>query len=332
MTRGGRMYLSVEITTFNRKEILRLVLQRMSLQTLPVEEFEVVVSDDGSTDGTIEMVRDFAATAPYPLALLARNHQGCGMTHNRGIEICRGEIILMIADDILPTPHLLAEHAAAHRLHPQAEIGVVGGLVQSPDLPPTPFQQYWDRLLNKLFPKEQGEVDHRNFWVNNLSFKKAFMLKHGMFKDWPPASHEDVELGYRLEKNGMRLLFKPQALAYHHHPETIDSISRRAYTQGYNWHHFESHVPEPWVRHKAGHFTREDDLTVRLRFHCRQTLRALLFNRLTVPSLAVPLVRRASLAPGPLSLFIPLCVGKIASHYFHKGLREFRLGRPYRFP
>ena len=59
------------------------------------------------------------------------------------------------------------------------------------------------------------------------------MLSHGMFLDWPPAAQEDLELGNRLKRNGMRLIHNVQALGFHHHPVTLQSVARRAYTQGF---------------------------------------------------------------------------------------------------
>lgn len=324
------MFISVEISSYNRWYVLKQVLERLEDQSYPADQFEVVVSDDGSDDSTIALISEYAAQAPYTLTLVVNVHAGCGATHNSGILRARGDIVLMIADDILPTRRLLEEHARMHDIHPDPAVGIVGRLEQSPALAQTVFQKSWNRLLNARFPRNRTELDYREFWVNNLSFKKDFMLRHGMFRVWPPASHEDVELGYRLQTQGMRLIFCDAALAFHHHPETIDSLACRSYLQGYNWSLFEAHVPERWVRARSGNFVWGDGIAARLRFSVRLVVRSVLFNRLTVSRLWMPLIRRAETCAW-LTPFVPPSVGKVAAYYFRKGIVDSRRGTPYRF-
>lgn len=325
------MFISVEISSYNRWETLRLVLDGLTKQTHPLDQFEVVISDDASSDGTFEKAHAYAARAPFAMTLIRNHHAGPGATHNTGIRCARADIVLMIADDILPTPQLLTEHARMHMLHPEASVAVVGRLEQSPQLPQTPLQRTWDGYVNALFPRNRMELDYRDFWVNNLSFKKAFMLRHGMFREWPPASHEDLELGYRLQRNGMRLLFCHEALAYHHHPETIDSISRRSYAQGYNWHFFESEVLEAWVRARSGRFSAGDSMGTRARFWTRRLVQLMFFNCVTVPLLLVPLIRRSARTTW-LGSLIPLFLGRVAGYYFRIGVRDRGRGAATRLP
>jgi glycosyltransferase involved in cell wall biosynthesis len=324
-----QLFLSVEISSYNRGHILQLVLERLARQTYPANRFEVIVSDDGSTDGTPEWIAEYVARAPYHLELVRNDHAGCGNTHNNGILRARGDVVLMIADDVLPSPRLLEEHSRMHERNPDPAVGVVGRLEQSPLLTPTPFQTTWNRIVNSIFPRNRIELDYRDFWVNNLSFKKAFMVANGMFRSWPAASHEDLELGYRLQQGGMRLLFCDEALAYHHHPETIDSVARRSYAQGYQWQLFEAHVPEAWVRARSGNFLPGDSAAARWRFRARLFARTVLFNRATI-ALAVPLIRKSD-AHAWLAPVVDMCTAKVSSYYFRKGLVDRRRGLPFRY-
>jgi GT2 family glycosyltransferase len=315
--------LSVEISTYNRKETLRRVLDGLARQTCPPDLFEVVVADDGSSDGTAEMVESLRPSLPYEVRFVGHRHCGPGATHNLGIRSARGGIVLMLADDILPRPELIREHLQAHDRHPSPAVAVVGRLVQSPELPQTSFQRAWDSILGALFPKEGATLDYRNFWVSHLSFKREFMLTHGMFREWPAASHEDLELGYRLQRQGMTLLFNPAAVGYHHHPETIESIAARAYEHGRNWYHLESAVDDLWVRVKSGTVRPADGLSLYLRVQLAHRLGSLLLNRLTVPLLVVPLTRQAERTKA-LAFLVPFLAGKIAGYHFRRGLRDSR--------
>jgi hypothetical protein len=319
------MSVSVEITTFNNKELLKKVLERLALQTYPASKFEVVVSDDGSTDGLPEAVESMRESLPYAIRVLRNGHSGPATAHNRGILACDGEIVVMLASDILAAPELLEGHLQVHLEQPDEHVVVAGRLVQSPELPATVLQKSWNVLLNRLFSKEKADLRHGCFFVSNLSFKKRFMTRYGMFCEMPPASQEDLELGYRLRQQGMKLVKSPRALGFHHHPVTLASVARRAYTQGYHWHFFEEKVPEPWVRSRSGHLSPGDGLALYLRSQLKHALRRCLINEVTVSMLMIPLIEAAERLR-LLEPVVPLLAGKVSTHYFYQGLRDYENG------
>ncbi len=317
------MKLSVEISTYNRKEVLRLVLEGLARQTYPSDQFEVVVSDDGSTDGTPEMIQRMRETVPYALRLVGNKHQGCGHTHNAGILAAAGHIVLMLADDILPVPRLLEEHMRDHAEHSDSSVAIVGRLKQSENLPQTIFQKGWDRVIKGLFPVNGKEMDYTNFWVSNLSFKKDFMIRHGMFLDLPAGSHEDLELGHRLQRSGMRLMFNPLAVGFHHHAETIQSVSSRSYVHGYNWHFLEERVPDLPVRIRSGNVVLADGVGVSLQCFLRQLVRTIFLNRVTIQSMVVPLIEKSESVKW-VAFSVPFLSKKVASYHFRRGLKDYR--------
>lgn len=321
--------ISVEITTFNRADTLCTLLERLTEQTLAPQRFEVVLSDDGSQPALFAALDALLPRLPYPLRLLRHSHAGPGHAHNRGIEACAADHVLMLAADILPAPELLAEHLASHRAEPAPEVMVCGRLTQSPDLPETVFQGAADQAVEKIFQNASRQVEHGGFLVSNLSFKKAYMLEHGMFRHWPPAAGEDLELGYRLRRAGMRLVHNHNALGFHHHEETLASVTRRAYLTGYNSHHFAAVIDEPWVHRRFG--TAADDSRARLRRGMRALLRRIFLNRVTTHQLMVPLMRRAEALPALIPL-TPVLFEKINAYFFECGIADQRAGRPLKLP
>jgi len=318
------MKLSVEISTFNRKGILRMVLERLTPQTCPHDQFEVIISDDGSIDGTDAMVEEMKKSMPCTIHYLANEHHGCGGTHNIGIRRATGDIVLMLADDILPSPQLLAEHIQTHEENPEDCAVVMGRLIQSTLLPQTVFQNSWNSRLNSRFPNSTTQqYDYTNFWVSNMSFKREFMLKNGMFREWPPASHEDLELGYRLQQKGMKLIFNPNALGYHHDIETIESLSARSHMFGYNWHLFEEQVPTLWVRKRSGHLKPSDGLGLYLKSLLKKDLQRIFCSRFATFFLWMPLIKKAEVMSS-LSPLVPLLTGRVAAYHFHKGLADYK--------
>lgn len=149
---------------------------------------------------------------------------------------------------------------------------------------------------------------------------------HGMFRDWPPAAQEDLELGYRLKNKGMELVHNTAALGYHHHPVTLPSIARRAYTQGYNWHLFEQHVPLNWVLARSGHIKPANGWFLFLKTRSKHAMRRIVVNALTVPYLVVPLIKAAEkwrfIAP-----LVPKLASKVSVYYYFKGMQDYECGR-----
>jgi len=241
--------LTVVVATYNRRAILEVTLEKLAGQTYPADQYEVVVVDDGSPDDTGEMVRAFSKRAPYRLGFLYHTNRGPGATENRGILEAKGKLILLLADDIQATPTLLAEHAGFHERHPQENFACLGSVLQSPGLPATTFLRKWDPF--KYYELDgQRELPYWRFWACNISVQRSFFLENGMFREHKGAAHEDVELGWRLSKKGLRIFYHPQALAYHYHIETLPSAIRRAYERGLNWYFVEENVPDPQIHVK----------------------------------------------------------------------------------
>lgn len=107
------MEVSVVIPTYNKKERLRLALTSFINQTFPREEFEVVLVDDGSTDGTGAAVRSLRL--PYQLNYLRQRNQGRSVARNLGIARARAEIIVFTDDDLILSPEFIEEHVKRHR-------------------------------------------------------------------------------------------------------------------------------------------------------------------------------------------------------------------------
>ena len=108
------MKLSVIIPTYNRKESLRCTLDGLSRQRYPFTDFEAVVVSDGSTDGTEEMLADYAQAAPYSLRIVSQVNGGPSKARNRGIQEAQNEVIVFLDDDVEPGAEFLSRHAIHH--------------------------------------------------------------------------------------------------------------------------------------------------------------------------------------------------------------------------
>jgi glycosyltransferase involved in cell wall biosynthesis len=222
--------LSVIIPTYNRGSILKRSLAAFGTQTISFERFEVIVSDDGSQDNTKEITLEMEAGSPFVVRYLWQQNRGANAARNQAIGAARGSILLFINDDTIATPIMLEEHLKTHAEYPEENISVLGRMTISPDVPPSLFAKLHLDANYDLW-KGQKELDWRAFYTCNVSVRKSFLLKFGLFEE-KLRYHEDVELSERLAHHGFRLIYNPEALGYHYHHLQEEEYLRVAPREG----------------------------------------------------------------------------------------------------
>jgi glycosyltransferase involved in cell wall biosynthesis len=342
----NKLKLSVVMATYNRAETIRETLRHLAEQELDPAEYEVIVVDDGSPDHTGAVVEQWRTRAPFRLTYLRHENHGPGYTQNRGLEVANAPIVLLMADDIFMSPQALRAHLDMHEAHPGEEVAALGRVEQSPALAElSVFLSKLDRMRFADFAGSQ-EVPYYRFWACNISVKREFVLRHGPFREEcgraGPGSHEDSELGYRLSYAGLRILYQPDALGFHHHIMTLDQMCRRAHVQGMNFVDFREQVGQPEIAviyHVWDVTTVRDHLRVWFgpRRHYvplsdrnpalllgRYLLRGLAFNRLTIPLFWRPLADRAERVPALANFMRPAFYRGLIAYHFFRGYREGR--------
>jgi glycosyltransferase involved in cell wall biosynthesis len=212
--------LTIIIPTYNRKDVLRKTLTAYCSQSEPEEILEILVVDDGSTDGTDSIVAQHKEASPIPIRYLHQENRGQASARNHGIREARGKIALFGDDDIIPAANLVSEHLAWHKNYREDSVGVLGHVSWSPEVHPTPFMKWlaFAGPSGHYYNLSPGmQVDAGHFYSGNISLKVEFLRKNGIFdEDFRSYGYEDNELGYRLIKRGLRLLYNPNAVGYHY--------------------------------------------------------------------------------------------------------------------
>ena len=113
---GCAPVFSVIIPTFNRQGVLADCLDALARQTGGPQILEVIVVDDGSSDGTEPFCRNFRPT--YSFQYLRQLNAGAGAARRRGVKHARGEYLLFFNDDTIPASDLLLQHWKAHQDRP----------------------------------------------------------------------------------------------------------------------------------------------------------------------------------------------------------------------
>jgi GT2 family glycosyltransferase len=226
------LQLSVVVPTYNRVASLRRMLEALARQTIAPESFEVLVVDDGSTDGTPALVRLLEAQSPFRIRLLHQAHAGPAQARNLGVAHAAGDLVLFLDDDVLPLPDLLLEHLQAHAGRPDT-------VVVGPMLPPINWSRpgwvRWEERLLQVQYRELVEGKYpctpRQFYTANASLsRRLFHEAHGFDPAFLRA--EDVELAYRLRDLGARFIFTPSARVLHYAARSFAAWCRGAYLYG----------------------------------------------------------------------------------------------------
>jgi GT2 family glycosyltransferase len=245
--KGDRYRLSVVIPTFNRKTILQRSLQALENQTSPPDQFEVIVVDDGSSDGTGAMVQDFIASCRRPVRYFWQNNKKQGVARNLGSRQAEGRLLLFLGDDIIASPTLVEQHLRYHEERSSAgEAAVLGYIRWAPDLKVTRFM-HWIGEMGWQFGfsliTDPMDLPFNFFYTSNISLPRSRFLDCGGFdEDFREYGWEDIELSCRLKDRGMKIIFNREAVAYHYHPTTLASFCQRQITVGYSaWRFYQKH-------------------------------------------------------------------------------------------
>ncbi|MGY1703978.1 glycosyltransferase [Geodermatophilus sp. SYSU D00697] len=246
--------ISVVIPTYNRAQLLMRALTALRNQSLEPHDYEVIVVDDGSTDATPELVAGF--WPPFPLTYRRLAHGGISLAKNVGTLAARSPLVLYADDDDEADPELLAQHLAAHEAEPADSVAVLGYTTWSPTLTVTPVMQYLTEIGQLLFAypsmRGRGRLDYTAFWGGRSSCKRRFLLENGVFHPAFTSIIEDIELGYRLSRSGLSVVFNERAASYMLRRVTFEEFCERSWRRGRALVRFSALHPTPEVRRYCG--------------------------------------------------------------------------------
>ncbi len=214
------MFVSVVIPTYNRRPILEKCLLSLEDQRLPLgfSEYEVVVVDDGSTDGTSEWLRGEKSRFPH-VRLLEQSHGGPAKGRNLGVEHSRGEVIIFIDSDLVVTENFLASHfitlTRAWKRRGNRYCFTYGAVINTSNFH-NPTSE----------PHKLSDLSWAYFATGNVAIDKGLLKLSGLFDPrFCLYGWEDLELGERLRRMQVELVRCHNAVGYHWHPSlSIDQI------------------------------------------------------------------------------------------------------------
>jgi len=225
------MQLSIVIINWNDKKVLSGCLESIYKQTNKID-FEVIISDNGSTDDSLQFVKK-----NYPQALIIENNDNLGFAkgNNSGIKHSRGEYVLILNPDTIILNGALDRFVAWADKHPQ--VGAFGLRVLNPDGSfqncARPFPTVWRYWIAALYLRSlayispifysdtytgwNGNSERKIDWQSGccIMFRNSVLKQVGVFDPRFFYHYEEVDLCFRIHKTGLDILYTPDSSITH---------------------------------------------------------------------------------------------------------------------
>ena len=222
---------SIIVPSFNRSEELVELIESFDKQVIDKDKFEVLIVDDGSTDGTEKIINNFICRMNFQMRFLKREHEGPGPARNFGMAQAKADYFLFIDSDCIADNNWLSEiEKSIEKEKPDAFGGPDGvlptfsPLQKAIDYSMTSFlttggmRGHSKKKLAKYYPRSFNMGVHRKIYE---TLGGMGTLRHG----------QDLEFSRRIIASGAKVIPIPEAKVYHKRRTSLKKFFR----QMFNW-------------------------------------------------------------------------------------------------
>jgi glycosyltransferase involved in cell wall biosynthesis len=241
--------ISVIVPTYNRKSLLKETLDSLSLQSINKDEFEVIVTDDGSNDGTNELIAEYNHV--LDLKYIYQENRGfrVGLARNKGVDISKGSILIFLDSGIILETKALEKYIKRYSTNFE-KIAISGNILGFDDFnenenklnslhltglssDESVKKLLGHNLLDRRYPifKKYGfDMENWNapwilFWSGHISMRRVDFDELGgfdvSFDGW---GYEDIDLGIRFFLSGGKIVFDEKIYSVHLPHEKFKSV------------------------------------------------------------------------------------------------------------
>lgn len=215
--------LTVIIPTRQRWDILEKTLNGLAHQT--VRGFDVIVVVDGDD----QEVPTAISERPN-VRVITQPHAGPGAARNTGVAATDRELVLLLGDDMVPIPDLVGAHLDGHNEFHDPRVAVLGHVDWHPDAEVNHIQRWLDWSgtqfdFHLIDPSK--DAGFGRFFSCNVSLRRKLYNDAEGFDPEFVYYYEDLDFGWRLHQQRMRLHYRPTARARHLHRYDFETLQRR---------------------------------------------------------------------------------------------------------
>jgi GT2 family glycosyltransferase len=248
--------LSIIVLTYNRHQLLRDCLQSLLEQDIASQRIEWVVADDGSTDATSRVVKEFRRK--YPRLVYARHpHKGIPATRNLGIRHATGRLVAIVADDYILGPDYAGTIIRFFEENPHAEIVRFKIIASRNDVFSRLSHFYYEvSFMNRLLPQPElkGDFEKLKRYFKRLpvskteitnqheleaagaaAFRRSVFDKAGLFDEGLQRG-EDTDYTRRLKAIGIPIYYNPFHEVRHQYSWGCLDTLQKSFTHGVNYY------------------------------------------------------------------------------------------------
>ncbi len=235
--------LSVVIVNWNTRDLLAQCLSSIYIYP-PVDEFEVLVVDNLSSDGSVQMVRE-----RFPQVRLIQNTENVGFAraNNQAILESTGRYVLLLNPDTEILPDALLTLLDFIEEHPEA--GAIGPMILNPDFTlqsscnpmPTLWREFWHLMhLDPILPQSVYREERWDTTIahkveviqgNCLLIRREALSDVGLLDEAFFMFTEEVDLCYRLLRRGWSLYWVPMARIIHYGGQSTRQVAREMFLE-----------------------------------------------------------------------------------------------------
>lgn len=232
MIQTSDLFFSVIVPSYNRLEEIQALSASLEAQAFPKSQFETIVVDDGSTDGTVDWIRSIQESSNLNLRCIQQAHQGPGAARNLGMSQAMGRYFVFIDSDCIAPPDWL--ECIHNALKADSSIMGFGGRDDARmDFPPllkainysmTSFLTTGGlrggrkKRLARFYPRSFNMGIHKDLFKLIGGFGS---LRHG----------QDIEFSHRMIHTGSKIAHIPDSVVYHKRRTSLI----RFFRQVFNW-------------------------------------------------------------------------------------------------
>ncbi len=222
---------SVIVPTYNRANEIKELLDSLSTQELSLDEFEVIIADDGSTDNTPEVINSFKKETELNIKTLHQDHNGPGEARNLGMKNAQGKYFVFVDSDCIADKNWLLAYKNAVAEKDVAGFGGPDGVLpnfkpvqKAIDYSMTSFittggiRGHSKKKISKYYPRSFN-MGVRADVVDKIGGMGK--LRHG----------QDIEFSNRILSTGEPIIKVADAMVYHKRRISI----KKFFKQVYNW-------------------------------------------------------------------------------------------------
>ena len=224
--------ISIVTPTFNRSDELDHLIKSIDKQTLNSDYFEMIISDDGSTDDTKEKTKKWIEKVGFKLQYVCQNNNGPGSARNNGVKNSNGDLIVFIDSDCEADGNWLK---LIYDYYKENKFDAFGGPDHSKE-DYLPIQRAIDFSMTSFFTTGGMRGHSKNMLSkfyprsHNMGVKKALFEKIGGFGSLRHG--QDIELSNRIHNSGAKVLLLTDAIVFHRRRTTLKKFFRQVFNWG----------------------------------------------------------------------------------------------------